>query len=194
VLRLLLLPSLMLTPSLPVTQDGWNYGRAGAGQPQGGCDMICFQTFPGCDTAVSFYWTGEDSGPNVGKAGVLKLYAQARARFPGAVVRAGGLDDVATALLKNKDALPVLTGEIGDTWSCERRFCCSFCSSLASPAASDSPFGSTSDGIQSDPVKTRDMRLLMRHRSNYSEAHRGIGAVDGASAQMAMQPTQPISW
>ena len=73
--------------------DGWNYGLKG--QPGLGCDMVCFQTFPGCDTAVYFDWSGEDSGPNVHSAdAVLELYAQARARFPGAEVAAGGLDDI----------------------------------------------------------------------------------------------------
>jgi hypothetical protein len=146
--------------------DGWNYGIKG--QPGLGCDMVCFQTYPGCDTAVYFDWIGEDSGPNVNSAAdVLALYAKARARFPGAEVFAGGLDDIADALLQPaaRAALPTLTGEIGDTWSY---------------------------GIQSDPKKTRDLRLLMRHRTNYSKTH---GAPPAPVPRAAGAPAvQPLPW
>ena len=100
------------TEMLTLFWDGWNYGVPG--QPDGGCDMICFQTFPGCDVAVYFNWLGEDSGPNVADAAaVLQLYEQARARFPGAEVVSGGLDVIVEALLQPaaRAALPVLTGE-----------------------------------------------------------------------------------
>eukprot|EP01043_Picozoa_sp_COSAG02_P006064 COSAG02_NODE_169_length_31557_cov_25.092473_12_plen_113_part_00 len=61
-----------------------------------------------------------DSGPNVADAAaVLKLYEQAREKFPGAEVVSGGLDVIVEALLQPaaRGALPVLTGEIGDTWA-----------------------------------------------------------------------------
>jgi hypothetical protein len=140
--------------------DGWNYGIPG--QPSGGCNMICYQTFPGCDTAVYFDWRGEDSGPNVDSAAdVLKLYAEARAQYPGAEVVAGGLEDIVSALLKPAAyaALPRLTGEIGDTWSF---------------------------GIQSDPKKTQDLRMMMRHRTDYAKTHPELSA-DHETAPVARQ-------
>ena len=151
------------TPSgkemLTLFWDGWNYGVPG--QPQGGCDMVCFQTFPGCDVAVYFNWLGEDSGPNVADAAaVLKLYEQAREQFPGAEVVSGGLDVIVEALLQPaaRGALPVLTGEIGDTWAY---------------------------GISSDPKKTRDLRLLMRHRSNYTAKAEDYATSDPSSLDSA---------
>ena len=159
--------------------DGWNYGIPG--QPELGCDMVCFQTFPGCDTAVYFNWIGEDSGPNVDSAAaVLALYAKARAKFPGAEVVSGGLDVIVEALLqpKARASLPVLTGEIGDTWSY---------------------------GISSDPKKTRDLRLLMRHRANYTtrandyasaDLSNDLSTVGGPSppAPVVPAPTMPLPW
>ena len=88
-----------------------------------------------------FDWRGEDSGPNVNSAAdVLRLYAQARAKFPNAAVRAGGLDDVAESLLRPavRSKLPVLALEVGDTWSY---------------------------GIQSDPRKVANIRAAARHRA-----------------------------
>ena len=68
---------------------------------QEACDTNCLIQYPGSDVAVLFDWRGEDSGPNVNSANdVLQLYAQARAKFPNATVRSGGLDDVAESLMR----------------------------------------------------------------------------------------------
>ena len=86
--------------------------------------MDCFQTFPGCDTAVCLKryarGFGEYSIPKVNTADfVLAKCVQARARFPGAEVVSGGLDDIMDTLSQPavKAALPTLMGEIGDTWN-----------------------------------------------------------------------------
>ena len=118
----------------------------------GVCDEVCIRTFPGCDVAVYMDWQGEDSGPNVNNASdVLKLYDDARKLFPGAEVRAAGLEDKARALLRPecRSQLPVLDMEVGDTWIY---------------------------GIQSEPRKVASLRAAMRHRAMYkfdlgSEAH-----------------------
>ena len=84
------------------------------------CDQNCLIQYPGSDIAVLFDWRGEDSGPNVNSADdVLKLYAQARAKFPNATVRSAGLDDIAESLLRPevRSKLPVLDLEVGDTVS-----------------------------------------------------------------------------
>lgn len=86
-------------------------------------------------------WQGEDTGPNVNSASdVIKLYNDARRRFPGAEVRAGGLEDKAQALLRPecRSQLPVLHMEVGDTWIY---------------------------GIQSEPRKVASLRAAMRHRA-----------------------------
>lgn len=123
------------------------------------CDENCFQQYPGSDVAVLFDWRGEDSGPNVGSAAdVLKLYAQARAKFPNATVRAAGLDDVAESLLRPlvRSQLPILDLEVGDTWAY---------------------------GIQSDPRKVANVRAAMRHRADFeAKQQRYLGALHNADA------------
>ena len=181
--------------------------RTTQGQPKLGCDMVCFQTYPGCDTAVYFDWIGEDSGPNVASAAdVLALYAKARARFPGAEVSMGSLDDIVDALLQPaaRAALPTLTGEIGDTWSYgiqvrlqRNALPCAVLGALVVLRSSEE-----SVSLQSDPQKTRDLRLLMRHRSNYSAAHAGLGdhmaepaIITAAGARAAGAATPPaMAW
>lgn len=65
-------------------------------------------------TAVYFAHTGDNRGPQ-GVENLEKIYADLRARFPGAKLRAGTLEDVAHVALAQEN-LPVVTGEIGDTW------------------------------------------------------------------------------
>ncbi|MGN1027728.1 MAG: DUF5054 domain-containing protein [Faecousia sp.] len=65
-------------------------------------------------TAVYFAHTGDNHGPQ-GVEQIRQIYETLRQRFPGAVLRAGTLEDVAAVALQ-QDGLPVVTGEIGDTW------------------------------------------------------------------------------
>jgi hypothetical protein len=70
---------------------------------------------PGMDEAIAFAHTGDNLGPqNV--EGVLGAFRALRERFPGAEVVASTLDDFALALEDARDSLPVISGEIGDTW------------------------------------------------------------------------------
>ena len=64
----------------------------------------------------------KDSGctDNDGPAGVdevLDIYSHLRKEFPGAKIIASTLDAFAEEMIKAKDCLPVVTTEMGDTWS-----------------------------------------------------------------------------
>lgn len=69
----------------------------------------------GLPDALAFAHTNDNVGPQ-GVEQVLESHRQLRARFPGAEVSASTLDAFAAALLTIKHRLPVVTGEIGDTW------------------------------------------------------------------------------
>lgn len=96
------------------------------------------QVVPGTGVAVVVHLTGD----NVGPSDVTQVEAHfdllAR-RFPDATLEAGTLEDVA-ALLCTVDDLPVVTGEIGDTWI---------------------------QGVGSDPAKTAAFRALCRERAGW---------------------------
>lgn len=116
-----------------------------------------------------FDWRGEDSGPNVNSADdVLKLYAQARAKFPNATVRSGGLDDVAESLMRPdiRSKLPVLDLEVGDTWAY---------------------------GIQSDPRKVANVRAAIRHRAAFEAAEKQQVTLSGITSPILTGPT-PFNW
>ena len=70
---------------------------------------------PGSDVAVDVEVRGDNSGPHT-PAEIAAIYARLRAQFPGASVHASNLNEVAAALEPVRDRLPVVTGEIGDTW------------------------------------------------------------------------------
>src|SRR5262249_75458 len=70
---------------------------------------------PGLDAAVALSLTGGNVGPQSAED-VIAVFGQMRQRFPGAAVRASTLDAYAARLLQVKGQLPVVTGEIGDTW------------------------------------------------------------------------------
>jgi hypothetical protein len=58
---------------------------------------------------------GDNRGPHTIEE-IDKIYAGLRARFPNAVVTAASLSDIAGAVEPYRERLPVVTGEIGDTW------------------------------------------------------------------------------
>ena len=66
-------------------------------------------------TAVEISFTGDNEGPHTIEA-VKKIYAGLHEKYPNAKIVAGSLNDVAEAIEKCRDKLPVLTSEIGDTW------------------------------------------------------------------------------
>ncbi|HWQ11547.1 MAG TPA: DUF5054 domain-containing protein [Roseiflexaceae bacterium] len=100
---------------------------------------------PGLASALAFAHTGDNQGPQEADE-VLAEFARLRARFPGAQVSASTMDAFASALRTVRGQLPVVTGEIGDTWI---------------------------HGVGSDPLKVSRFRELSRLRREWLEA-RGV--------------------
>ena len=65
--------------------------------------------------ALSVNLTGDNLGPQ-NPAEIGKVYARLAEDFPGARIQAASLDGTAAWLWKNRDSLPVVEREIGDTW------------------------------------------------------------------------------
>ncbi|MBX2998145.1 MAG: DUF5054 domain-containing protein [Caldilineaceae bacterium] len=72
-------------------------------------------TVPNLDEALTFAHTNDNHGPQT-PAQVEAVYAHLRQEFPSAEIRAATLDDFAHALDRVRADLPVITGEIGDSW------------------------------------------------------------------------------
>ena len=70
---------------------------------------------PGTGVAVDVEVRGDNSGPH-SPAEIASIYAKLRARFPDATIKAATLNDVAAAVARVRDQLPLVTSEIGDTW------------------------------------------------------------------------------
>ena len=70
---------------------------------------------PGMSEAIAFAHTGDNLGPQSPEQ-VKQIFQHMWTEFPGANVAASTLDDFAKALRKVKTKLPVVTGELGDTW------------------------------------------------------------------------------
>ena len=66
------------------------------------------------DFAVCFAHTNDNCGPQSADE-IKNIYAEISAKYPGAVIKAASLDDVANRILQIKN-LPVVDKEIGDTW------------------------------------------------------------------------------
>ncbi len=109
--------------SINVMYNGGGYGK-------------CFEFE---DFAVSFCVTGDNLGAQSSEE-LEKLYDDFRKQYPGAVVRAATLDDVALKLRGKK--LPVIESEIGDNWI---------------------------HGVGTDPTKTRLYRAILRSGKRLSD-------------------------
>jgi hypothetical protein len=72
-------------------------------------------TVPGLPDAICFEHTGDNNGPPL-LGNVLAGLHRLEKRFPGAAVHGSTLDAFARRLLTIRANLPVVTGEIGDTW------------------------------------------------------------------------------
>ena len=90
---------------------------------------------PGLDTALVFYWRGDNQGPAESVAEVLSTYADIQKTFPGTEVVTAEFDDFVALLDGVRDKLPVLEQEIDETWS---------------------------HGVASDPLKQAMGRVVMR--------------------------------
>ncbi len=84
------------------------------------------------ETALVFGFTGDNHGPQGGEQ-LVSIYRSLQEKYPEAVIRAAALDDAAMAL-RGAD-LPVIEGEIGDSWI---------------------------HGVGTDPTKTRGFRAILR--------------------------------
>ncbi len=98
-----------------------------------------FGQVPGSPTALAFAHTNDNLGPQSPEK-VSLAYQQLRSRFPQAQVTASTLDAFARELAPIKGQLPVITGEIGDTWI---------------------------HGVGSDPLKVSRFRELARLRRQW---------------------------
>ncbi len=70
---------------------------------------------PGSDLAIAVMMRNDNAGPHT-LPEIRNIYAGLRKRFPNATVSAANLTDIAEAVDKFGDSLPVVTEEIGDTW------------------------------------------------------------------------------
>lgn len=89
---------------------------------------------PGTDQAVALVFTGDNLGPPSLES-VRNTYQRLRQEFPGAEFVASNLDQVAEVLATVDVRLPIIEGEIGDTWV---------------------------QGVGSDPTKISQYRELLR--------------------------------
>src|SRR6202042_1932733 len=81
----------------------------------------------------------DNSGPHTIDE-IPDIFAKLRQQFPGANVRASNLTEIANAVQKYEQNLPILTQEIGDTWI---------------------------HGVASDPTKLAQYRELLRLRAGW---------------------------
>jgi len=105
-------------------------------------DYGAFCKIPGTDTAFYIVFTGDNLGPQ-SPTWVSEIYKKIHDDHPGAEIKAGSMEDLATELIKIKDDLPVVTQEIGDTWI---------------------------HGVGSDPQKNNRFRALLRLAKNWDES------------------------
>lgn len=70
---------------------------------------------PGSNLVVASCVRTDNSGPHTAEE-INKIYADYAARFPNAEITACNLSEMAAAIQPYRDKLPVVTGEIGDTW------------------------------------------------------------------------------
>lgn len=99
-------------------------------------------TVPGLDEAIAFAHTEDNRGPQTPDQAEAAITA-VQAEFPSATVEASTLDAFAASLSRVNGSLPVVTGELGDTWI---------------------------QGIASDPLKVSRFRELLRLRNEWLEA------------------------
>jgi hypothetical protein len=94
---------------------------------------------PGSDLAVAIEMADDNAGPHSMEE-IRQIYANLRKEFPGAVITASNLSDIANAVYPYRDQLPVVVDEIGDTWI---------------------------HGVPSDPIKVARYREVARLRREW---------------------------
>lgn len=81
----------------------------------GGYDLNSVIAVPGCTHALVTDWNGDNAGP-YDSATYTQHFQEIQAQFPNATIIASTWDDFTQQLVGLTDNLPVVTGEIGDTW------------------------------------------------------------------------------
>jgi len=92
---------------------------------------------------------------------VVAIFEQVGAQFPGAAVRASTLDAFAHAIWPARTSLPVVTGELGDTWVY---------------------------GLGSDPRKVAQYRELLRLRERWLADGLNPGSLDAFTRHLLLIP------
>lgn len=90
--------------------------------PQGNEVILVYQqdygsedVMPDGHTVISVNFTGDNHGPHTYET-VKQIYAGLRQRYPKARLVAASFNEIAEELTAQREALPVVTSEIGDTW------------------------------------------------------------------------------
>ncbi len=94
---------------------------------------------PGSDLAIAMVVRDDDSGPHTLEE-IHETYATLSAQFPNAQITPTNLTEIANAIEPYRGSLPVITGEIGDTWI---------------------------HGVASDPLKLARYREVVRLRQGW---------------------------
>ena len=97
---------------------------------------------PGSDLALVTRVRDDNSGPHTAEE-IAAIHSELAAQFPNAEIVACNLSDMTAAIAPHRDALPVVTAEIGDTWI---------------------------HGVASDPLKVARYRELARMRQIWIDA------------------------
>ena len=119
--------------SLPVMYH-WDYGGTAR--------------VPGSDIVLATRVRGDNSGPHTAGE-IAEIYGELAAQYPKAEIVACNLSEMAEAITPHRDALPVVTSEIGDTWIY---------------------------GVASDPIKVARYREIARLRDRWiSKGEFGLG-------------------
>jgi hypothetical protein len=94
---------------------------------------------PGSNLVISIIVRNDNSGPHSPDE-IVSMYSEMGKRFPNAEIHAAGLTEIANAVEPYRNQLPVVTQEIGDTWTY---------------------------GVSSDPLKLARYREVARLRNSW---------------------------
>lgn len=106
------------------------------------------RTIPGVPAGLSFAHTNDNHGPQ-GADEVEKIFIKLREAYPDADIEGSTMDAFAAELAAAAPGLPVLTGEIGDTWI---------------------------HGVGTDPLKVAKFKALSRWRRHIEETRPSFAA------------------
>ncbi|MDR1512842.1 MAG: DUF5054 domain-containing protein [Propionibacteriaceae bacterium] len=122
---------------------------------------------PGVPVALSMRVHNDNGGPHSPEA-VRDAYATLRRKFPRAQVEAANLSRMGAVVHQVREALPVLTSEIGDTWIY---------------------------GTGSDPAKSGDLREILRARAEWIDVGAlSEGGPEDLALLAALIPAPEHNW